>query len=103
MSHDTQGSSVVRKLAAILSADVQGFSRLMSEDEEATLRTLNACREVTDALIEQHRGRIVGTAGDSILAEFASVLDAMQCAVTIQKELQVKNAELPDHRPMALS
>ena len=91
---------IERKLAAILSADVQGFSRLMSVDEEATLRTLNAYREVTYALIQQHRGRIVGTAGDSILAEFASIIDAVQCAVAIQKELRGKNAELPEPRRM---
>ncbi len=93
-------AGIERKLAAILSADVQGFSRLMGADEEATLRTLNACREVTDALIQHHRGRIVGTAGDSILAEFASVIDAVQCAVAIQRELKTKNAELPTQRRM---
>src|SRR6266545_6763796 len=88
-------AGIERKLAAILSADVQGFSRLMGEDEEATLRTLNAYREVTDALIQQHRGRIVGTAGDSILAEFASVVDAVQCAVVIQTSLKAENTNLP--------
>ena len=90
--------SIERKLAAILSADVQGFSRLMGEDEEATLRTLNAHREITDSLIQQHRGRFVGSAGDSVLAEFASVVDAVQCAVAIQRELKSKNAELPAQR-----
>jgi adenylate cyclase len=93
-------AAIERKLAAILSADVQGFSRLMGQDEEATLRTLQAYREVTDALILQHRGRIVGTAGDSILAEFASVIEAVQCAVEIQRDLQLKNAELPAQRRM---
>ncbi len=93
-------ASIERKLAAILSADVQGFSRLMGEDEEATLRTLNACREVTDSLIQQHRGRFVGSAGDSVLAEFASVVDAVQCAVAIQRELKIRNAEVPAHRRM---
>src|SRR5262249_16943447 len=88
------------KLAAILSADVKGFSRLMGEDEEATLRTLTASRQVTDTLIQQHRGRIVGTAGDSILAEFASVLDAIQCAVEIQTALKTENANLPTNRRM---
>jgi class 3 adenylate cyclase len=62
-----------RKLTAILAADVQGYSRLMGEDEVTTLRTLTAYRQITDTLIAQHRGRIVGTAGDSVLAEFASV------------------------------
>ena len=89
-----------RKLAAILSADVKGYSRLMGEDEEMTLRTLQAYRQVTDRLIEQHRGRIVGTAGDSILAEFASAVAAVQCAVEIQQELRGKNAELPPDRRM---
>src|SRR5712691_2766454 len=93
-------ASIERKLTTILSADVQGFSRLMGKDEEATLRTLQTYREVTDSLILQHRGRIVGTAGDSILAEFASVIEAVQCAVEIQRDLQPKNAELPTHRRM---
>src|SRR6266852_965509 len=92
-------TNIERKLVAILSADVQGFSRLMGEDEEATLRTLNACREVTDSLIQQHRGRFVGSAGDSVLAEFASVVDAVQCAVAIQHELKRRSAEVPaQHR-----
>ncbi len=91
---------VERKLAAILSADVQGYSRLMGEDEEATLRTLTAYREVIDTLIHQHRGRIVGTAGDSVLVEFASVMDAVRCAVDVQNQLQVKNADLPVQRRM---
>src|SRR5262245_64804102 len=72
----------------------------MGEDEEATLRTLTASRQVTDTLIQQHRGRIVGTAGDSILAEFASVLDAIQCAVEIQTALKTENANLPTNRRM---
>jgi adenylate cyclase len=91
---------VERKLAAILSADVKGYSRLMGEDEEGTLRTLTAYREVTDALIHQCRGRIVGTAGDSVLAEFASVVDAVRCAVEIQQQLKTKNADLPAQRRM---
>src|SRR5262245_52962346 len=89
-----------RKLTAILAADVQGYSRLMGADEEGTLRMLTAYREVTDALIQQHRGRIVGTAGDSILAEFASAVDAVQCAVAIQQALKTKNADLPSERRM---
>ncbi|HJY82096.1 MAG TPA: adenylate/guanylate cyclase domain-containing protein [Candidatus Binatia bacterium] len=95
-----QSPRVERKLAAILSADVQGYSRLMDEDEEGTLHTLQAHREVTDTLIHQHRGRIVGTAGDSVLAEFASVIDTVRCAVEIQQQLRVRNAELPEHRRM---
>jgi adenylate cyclase len=93
-------AGIERKLAAILSADVQGFSRLMGADEEATLHTLHAYREVTDSLIQQHRGRFVGSAGDSVLAEFASVVDALQCAVAIQHELKRRNAELPAQRRM---
>ncbi|MBI3249469.1 MAG: tetratricopeptide repeat protein [Deltaproteobacteria bacterium] len=92
--------NVERKLAAILHADVKGYSRLMGEDEVGTLRTLAAYREVTDALIQQHRGRIVGTAGDSILAEFASAVDAVQCAVDIQPALKTRNADLPQERRM---
>jgi adenylate cyclase len=95
-----QSPSVERKLAAILSADVQGYSRLMEEDEEATLHTLTARREIIDGLIHQHRGRIVGTAGDSVLAEFASVIDAVRCAVEIQQHLKAQNAELPVRRRM---
>ncbi|MBI3798404.1 MAG: adenylate/guanylate cyclase domain-containing protein [Deltaproteobacteria bacterium] len=89
-----------RKLTAILCADVQGYSRLMGEDEVGTLHTLTAYREVTDSLIQQHRGRIVGTAGDGLLAEFASAVDAVQCAVKIQQILQAKNTELPPDRRM---
>src|SRR5262245_32779014 len=89
-----------RKLAAILSADVQGYSRLMGADEEGTLRTLNAYRKVMDTLIVQHRGRVVGSAGDSVLAEFASVVDAAQCAVVIQATLKAENANLPLDRRM---
>jgi len=91
---------VKRKLAAILSADVKGYSRLMGEDEESTLRTLNAYKEVMRSLIQQHRGRVVGTAGDSVLAEFGSVVDAVQCAVEIQQVLRAKNAVVPENRRM---
>src|SRR5439155_1927226 len=92
--------NVERKLTAILSADVKGYSRLMGEDEVGTLRMLTAYREITEALIHQHRGRIVGTAGDSILAEFASAVDAVQCAVDIQQALKTRNADLPSERRM---
>jgi len=95
-------ASIERKLTAILSADVKGYSRLMGADEVGTLRTLTAHREVTDSLIQQHRGRIVGTAGDSVLAEFASAVDAVQCAVEIQQVLKAKNAELSPDRRMEL-
>src|SRR5262245_53557283 len=92
---------VERKLAAILSADVKGYSRLMGDDEIATVRTLTAYREVLTALIHAHRGRVVDSPGDNLLAEFASVVDAVQCATEIQHELTLRNAELPPHRQMA--
>jgi adenylate cyclase len=91
---------VERKLTTILHADVHGYSRLMGADEVATLRTLTAYRQVTDPLIQQHRGRVVGSAGDSILAEFASVVEAVQCAIEIQQELKARNTELPPGRRM---
>src|SRR5712691_2534087 len=91
---------IERKLAATLSADVKGYSRLMGADEEATLHTLTAYRKVMDTSIEQYRGRIVGTAGDSVLAEFASVVDAVECAVAIQTRLKTENAHLPPERKM---
>jgi adenylate cyclase len=89
-----------RKLTAIFSADVAGYSRLMGEDEAATVRTLATYREVMTSLIEQQRGRIVDSPGDNVLAEFVSVVDAVQCAVAVQKELQARNAELPESRRM---
>jgi len=91
---------VERKLTAILCADVYGYSRLMGEDEEATLRTLSSYRKIVDSLIEQHRGRFVNSAGDSVLAEFASVVNAVQCAVEIQTTLKAENATLPAERRM---
>ena len=93
-------TSFKRKLTAILSADVAGYSRLMGEDEAGTLRTLNTYKEVMGSLIQQYRGRVVSTAGDSVLAEFASVVDAVQCAVEIQQVLRAKNAVLPETRRM---
>jgi adenylate cyclase len=89
-----------RKLAAILSADVEGYSRLMDDDEEATVRTLTTYRNAINHLVQQYRGRIVDTPGDNILAEFASVVDAVNCAVEIQRELAERNAELPYNRKM---
>ena len=89
-----------RKLAAIFSADVKGYSRLMGDDEIATVRTLTAYREVMTALIHTHRGRVVDSPGDNLLAEFASVVDAVHCATEIQQALAVRNAELPPHRQM---
>ena len=89
-----------RKLTAILCADVHGYSRLMGEDEEVTLRTLSAYRKITDSLIERHHGRFVNSAGDSVLAEFASVVEAVTCAISIQAALRAENAELPQERRM---
>ena len=91
---------VKRKLTAILSADVKGYSRLMGEDEVGTIRTLNAYKEVMAGLIQHHHGRVVDAPGDNVLAEFGSVVDAVQCAVEIQKELKTRNAELPENRRM---
>jgi adenylate cyclase len=89
-----------RKLTAILCADVYGYSRLMGEDEEGTLHTLSAYRKITESLIERHHGRFVNSAGDSILAEFASVVEAVTCAVAIQTELSSENAQMPLNRRM---
>ena len=89
-----------RKLTAILSADVAGYSRLMQDDETATVRTLEAYKQIISDLTKQHRGRVVDSPGDNLLAEFASVVDAVQCAVATQKELQARNTELPENRRM---
>jgi adenylate cyclase len=89
-----------RKLSAILSADVKEYSRLMGDDELATVRTLEAYREMIAEVIRNYNGRVVDSPGDNILAEFLSVVDAVESAVEIQKELKAKNAELPENRKM---
>jgi adenylate cyclase len=89
-----------RKLTAILCADVHGYSRLMREDEEATIRNLSAHRKIIDELIEQHHGRFVNSAGDSVLAEFASAVNAVECAVEIQTALKTENADVSPGRRM---
>jgi adenylate cyclase len=89
-----------RKLTAILSADVKGYSRLMGEDEEATVLTLTAYRKVISTVVQKHRGRVVDSPGDNVLAEFASVVGAVRSAVEIQEELKIRNAELPKNRRM---
>lgn len=89
---------VKRKLAAILAADAVGYSSKMGDDEEGTLRVLSAHRAVIDGIIDFHDGRIVGTAGDSVLAEFASPVEAVRCAVEIQDALRTRNDSLPEAR-----
>jgi adenylate cyclase len=89
-----------RKLTTILSADVKGYSRLMGEDEEWTLRTLTNYKGIIRNLVGEHRGRVISSPGDNVLAEFASVVDAVQCAVEIQQMLRAKNAVLPETRRM---
>ena len=89
-----------RKLTAILSADAKGYSRLMGDDEEATVRTITSYREVIGTVVQKHRGRVVDSPGDNILAEFSSVVDAVRGAVEIQEELATRNAELPENRRM---
>jgi adenylate cyclase len=89
-----------RKLAAILSADVKEYSRLMSQDERGTIRTLTAYKEAMSSLIEEYKGRVVDAPGDNLLAEFGSVVDAVNCAVEIQRELAERNAQLPPARQM---
>jgi adenylate cyclase len=91
---------IKRKLTAILSADVKGYSHLMGEDEKGTVRTLNAYKEIMSGLIQHHHGRVVDSTGDNLMAEFASVVDAVECSVEIQKELKTRNAELPENRRM---
>jgi len=89
-----------RKLTTILSADVVGYSRLMEDNEEATIQTLNAYRNSMSTLIQQHRGRVVDMTGDNLMAEFSSVVDAVKCAVETQKEMCDRNADLPENRRM---
>ena len=82
-----QEHKVERRLAAVFAADVAGYSRLNEQDEVGTLRTLTAYREIMDRFIGEHGGRIANTAGDSVLAEFPSAVDAVKCAATVQAEL----------------
>ena len=89
-----------RKMSAILSADVKGYSRLMSVDEEGTVKALNECREIITRCVDDHRGRIVDSPGDNVLAEFVSTVEAVKCAVKIQEALKVRNADLPESRKM---
>src|SRR3954471_1764580 len=93
-------SRVERRLAAILAADVAGYSRLMGIDEVGTARSLREHRVVSDALIARHGGRIVKTTGDGLLLEFASVVDAVECAVAVQTVMTERNAGVPQERRM---
>ena len=83
---------VTRKLRAIFSADVKGYSLLMSDDEVFTIRTLKAYRQLMSNLINLHSGRVVDSPGDNLLAEFSSAVDAVECAVETQKKLKKENA-----------
>lgn len=91
---------VQRKLTTILAADVAGYARLMRADEEATLRTLGEYREIIDGSVTRHDGRVFGTGGDSVLAEFGSAVEAVRCAVEIQEELAARNGSRPEDRRM---
>jgi adenylate cyclase len=95
-----ENAAVIRKLAVILAADVAGYARLMAADEEGTLATLNERRQVVDDLIARYHGRIFTTAGDSVMAEFASAVEAVRCAAAIQQEFERRNAKLPEGRRM---
>lgn len=95
-------ASIERKLTTIVSADFAGYSRLMSADESGTLAMLKSYRAMMEQLIAENRGRIVGTAGDALLAEFASVVQAVECAVRIQRLLAERNATLAPERQMPL-
>jgi TolB-like protein/class 3 adenylate cyclase/Tfp pilus assembly protein PilF len=89
-----------RKLTSIFSTDAVGYSRLMGDDEVATVRTITSYRKIISTLIKQHNGRVIDSPGDNLLAEFVSVVDTVQCAVAVQKELKVRNGELPENRRM---
>jgi adenylate cyclase len=94
-----QQKRLERRLAAIMAADVVGYSRLMGEDEEGTLAALKAIRrELAEPKIAENRGRIVKTTGDGLLVEFPSVVDAVRCVVEVQREMALRNAEVPEAR-----
>jgi adenylate cyclase len=95
-----QPHDVERKLAAILSADVHGYSRMMAEDEVATVRMLTSSRELIGERVGRHRGRVVDSPGDNLLAEFPSAIDAVQCAIEVQRALMARNADLTPQRWM---
>src|SRR5471032_1548612 len=92
------GDRVERRLAAVLAADIAGYSRLMGGDEEGTLAKLKALRKaLIDPKITEHRGRIVKTTGDGMLVEFASAVDAARCAVEVQRDMAGQNIDIPQN------
>jgi TolB-like protein/class 3 adenylate cyclase/Flp pilus assembly protein TadD len=97
---DVAEDKITRKLTTILAADVEGYTRLMRADEEATLKTLGEYRDVVDGLIARHEGRVFSTGGDSVLAEFGSAVEAVRCAISCQEEISSHNAELADDRKL---
>src|SRR5258708_31466045 len=97
---ESTASQIERRLATILMADVAGYSRMMGEDEEQTVQTLRGHREIFDGLLRAHRGRIFNTAGDAILAEFPSAVEAVRCATEIQTALRTRNDHLPVEQRM---
>lgn len=101
MTEREAGPRIERRLTTILAADIAGYSRLMEQDEAGTLERLRLCRRLLGGLVLRHRGRIANTAGDGVLAEFPSVVEAVRCAVEIQQELGARNAGLPGDRRMA--
>jgi len=94
----TTEQKVTRKLSAILSADVKGYSLLMTNDEASTIQTLKEYRIIMSEIIKHHSGRVVDALGDNMLAEFSSVVNAVQCSVEVQKALKARNADLPDDK-----
>jgi adenylate cyclase len=101
LGEDVEAPPLKRKLAAILAADVEGYSRLMHDDEERTLATLTDRRAIVDALIERSNGQIFGTAGDSVLAEFPSVVQAFGCAIAMQQSVHHANHGVPANQQMS--
>ncbi len=90
---------VERRLVAVLSADAVGYSRLMAQDESATIRTVRDYREQIAVLVRQHRGEVVDSPGDNVLAQFPTALDAVRSALEIQRVIRARNADLPpDHK-----
>ncbi len=91
---------ISRKLTAILSADAKGYSRLMGKDDVATVQTLKRSHDIMKEVIQQHQGRVIDSPGDNLLAEFASIVDAVQCALVIQEKLSHFEAEIPEDQRM---